>query len=154
MLNDWLTRCDVRDEHGRSAHLTPHQWRHTFATRLINKDVPQGVMQVLLDHESSQITAQYARITNQTVRRRWAQATNVNSRGELVSLDPGVDTTRPGPVGQDPIRHGDPDPSPRLLRDASAEVLPARERVPDLPVFMTDPEFLLELRGNWSRCRG
>jgi len=29
-LRDWLARCDVRDEHGRSVRLTPHQWRHTF----------------------------------------------------------------------------------------------------------------------------
>ena len=31
MLNYWLTSCDVRDEHGQLAALTPHQWRHTFA---------------------------------------------------------------------------------------------------------------------------
>ena len=43
-------RCDVRDEHGRPVHLTPHQWRHTFGTRLINRDVPQEVVRVLLDH--------------------------------------------------------------------------------------------------------
>jgi integrase len=29
-LRDWLARCDVRDEHGRTLHLTPHQWRHTY----------------------------------------------------------------------------------------------------------------------------
>ena len=40
-LRDWLGRCDVRDERGRRVHLTPHQWRHTFGTRLINCDVPQ-----------------------------------------------------------------------------------------------------------------
>jgi integrase len=27
-LYRWLERCDVRDEHGRPARLTPHQWRH------------------------------------------------------------------------------------------------------------------------------
>ena len=49
----------------------PHQWRHTFACRLINRDVPQEVIRVLLDHESTQMTAHYARITDQTVRRHW-----------------------------------------------------------------------------------
>ena len=29
-LYKWLARCDIRDEHGRPAHLTPHQWRHTL----------------------------------------------------------------------------------------------------------------------------
>ncbi len=28
-LYRWLEHCDVRDEHGRPVHLTPHQWRHT-----------------------------------------------------------------------------------------------------------------------------
>jgi Phage integrase family len=69
-------------------HLTPHQWRHTFACRLINCDVPQEVVRILLDHESSQMTAHYARITDQTVRRRWEQATKVNVKGERVSIDP------------------------------------------------------------------
>jgi len=94
MLNRWLTDCDVRDEHGQPARLTPHQWRHTFACRLINRDVPQEVVRVLLDHESTQMTAHYARITNQTVRRRWEQATKVNINGEHITLDPD------GPLGQ------------------------------------------------------
>ena len=33
-LIDWLRICDIRDELGRPVHLTPHQWRHTFGTRL------------------------------------------------------------------------------------------------------------------------
>jgi hypothetical protein len=38
MLRRWPATCDIRDEHGRSVRLTPHQWRHTFACRLINRD--------------------------------------------------------------------------------------------------------------------
>ena len=30
MLHRWLDSCDIRDEHDRPVHLTPHQWRHTF----------------------------------------------------------------------------------------------------------------------------
>lgn len=41
MLGRWLETCEIRDEHGRPVHLTPHQWRHTFACRLINRDVPR-----------------------------------------------------------------------------------------------------------------
>jgi integrase len=88
MLRRWLAACDLRDEHGQPVHLTPHQWRHTFATRLINRDVPQEVIRVLLDHESTQMTAHYAKITDQTVRRRWEAATKVNIKGERVTLDP------------------------------------------------------------------
>lgn len=40
-LNRWLADCEIRDEQGELAHLTPHQWRHTFACRLINRAVPK-----------------------------------------------------------------------------------------------------------------
>ncbi len=60
-LSRWLERCDIRDEHGQAVHLTPHQWRHTLGTRLINRDVPQEVVRRILDHDSHQMTAHYAR---------------------------------------------------------------------------------------------
>lgn len=94
MLGRWLETCEIRDEHGRPVHLTPHQWRHTFACRLINRDVPQEVVRVLLDHDSHRMTSHYARITDQTVRRHWEQATKVHINGERVTLDP------EGPLGQ------------------------------------------------------
>jgi integrase len=86
LLNRWLADCDIRDEHGQPVRPTPHQWRHTFASRLINRDVPQEVVRVLLDHESTEMTAHYARITDQTVRRRWEQATkDVDVSGATVA---------------------------------------------------------------------
>jgi integrase len=60
MLNRWLASCDIRQE----------------------------VVRVLLDHDSMQMTAHYARITDQTVRRRWEEATRVNIKGEQVTIDP------------------------------------------------------------------
>ena len=87
-LTLWLQRCDVRDEYGRAVHLTPHQWRHTFGTRLINRDVPQEVVRVLLDHSSGEMTAHYARLHDTTVRRHWEQARKVDIKGEEVSIDP------------------------------------------------------------------
>jgi hypothetical protein len=87
-LRLWLADVDVRDEHGRRVHPTPHQWRHTFATRLINRDVPQEVVRVLLDHDSHMMTAHYARLNEKTVRRHWEAARKVNIRGEEVALAP------------------------------------------------------------------
>ena len=87
-LTMWLERCEVRDEHGRPVHLTPHQWRHTFGTRLINRDVPQEVVRVLLDHSSGEMTAHYARLHDTTVRRHWERARKVNIQGEQVVIDP------------------------------------------------------------------
>jgi integrase len=145
MLDRWLRTCDVRDEHGRPVHLTPHQWRHTFATRLINRDVPQEVIRVLLDHESAQMTALYAKITDQTVRRQWEQATKVNINGERVTLDPA------GPLAQAQwakTRYGI---ATQALPNGYCG-LPIQKSCPHAnacltcPVFITGPEFLPELR--------
>ena len=145
MLNRWLDTCDVRDEHGGPVHLTPHQWRHTFACRLINRDVPQEVVRVLLDHSSTQMTAHYAKITDQTVRRRWEQATRVNISGERVAIDPG------GPLAQAQwakTRYGI---ATQTLANGYCG-LPVQRQCPHAnacltcPVFITGPEFLPELR--------
>jgi len=87
-LYRWLERCDVRDEHGQPVRLTPHQWRHTLGTRLINRDVPQEVVRKILDHDSPAMTSHYARLHDTTVRRHWEQARKVNVQGEAVTLDP------------------------------------------------------------------
>lgn len=88
VLNPWLERCDIRDANGQPVHLTPHQWRHTLGTRLINRDVPQEVVRKILDHDSHEMTAHYARLHDTTVRRHWEKARKVNISGEKVSLDP------------------------------------------------------------------
>jgi integrase len=87
-LREWLQQCDIRDENGRPVHLTPHQWRHTLGTRLINNDVPQEVVRKLLDHDSPAMTSHYARLHDTTVRRHWEKARKVNISGETVTLDP------------------------------------------------------------------
>ena len=69
-------------------HLTPHQWRHTLGTRLINRDVPQEVVRRILDHDSSQMTAHYARLHDTTVRRHWEAARKVDITGATVTVDP------------------------------------------------------------------
>lgn len=87
-LYRWLALCDVRDAHGRPVRLTPHQWRHTLGTRLINRDVPQEVVRRILDHDSPQMTAHYARLHDTTVRRHWEAARKVDIAGALVAIDP------------------------------------------------------------------
>ena len=149
-LNFWLATCEIRDQHGRPAHLTPHQWRHTFACRLINRDVPQEVIRVLLDHESTQMTAHYARITDQTVRRRWEAASKVNIKGERVTIDP------EGPLAQAQwakTRYG---MATQTLPNGYCG-LPLQRTCPHAnacltcPVFLTGPEFLPELREQHQR---
>ena len=93
VLYRWLDDCDIRDEHGRPVHLTPHQWRHTLGTVLINRDVPQHVVQKILDHDSPQMTALYARLSDKTVRDHWEKARKVDAAGQPVQISPD------GPLG-------------------------------------------------------
>jgi integrase len=90
----WLEDCDIRDEHGQPVHLTPHQWRHTLGTALINRDVPQHVVQKILDHDSPLMTAHYARLSDTTVRQHWERARKVNAEGRPVQITPD------GPLGE------------------------------------------------------
>ena len=87
-LHRWVKRCDVRDEHGVPVHIVPHSFRHTFGTRLINRDVPQEVVRRILDHDSHVMTAHYARLSDTTIRRHWEAARKVNINGETITLDP------------------------------------------------------------------
>ena len=145
MLGRWLETCEIRDEHGRPVHLTPHQWRHTFACRLINRDVPQEVVRVLLDHDSHRMTSHYAKITDQTVRRHWEQAIKVNIKGERVTLEPGglLDQAQWAKT-----RYG---MATQTLSNGYCG-LPIQKSCPHAnacltcPVFLSGPEFLPELR--------
>jgi integrase len=88
-LARWLADCEIRDASGRPAHVTPHQFRHTLATRLVNNEVPLDTVRRLLDHNSPEMTARYAQIKDQTLRREWERyQQRINVRGEVVPLDP------------------------------------------------------------------
>ncbi len=144
-LRDWLGRCDVQDEQGRSVHLTPHQWRHTFGTRLINRDVPQEVVRVLLDHSSGEMTAHYARLHDTTVRRHWEAARKVNTKGEAVTIDPG------GPLAEANWAKQRLGRATQALSNGFCG-LPVQKTCPHAnacltcPMFVTTPEFLPQHR--------
>jgi hypothetical protein len=144
-LHAWLKACDVRDEHGRLVKVTPHQFRHTLGTRLINRDVPQEVVRRILDHDSHAMTAHYARLTDTTIRRHWEQARKVNISGQPVSLDP------VGPLAEAAWA------KQRLSRMTQALSngycgLPVQKTCPHAnacltcPMFITTPEFLPQHR--------
>jgi hypothetical protein len=91
------------------------------------------------------MTSHYAKITDQTVRRRWEQATKVNINGERVTFDPD------GPLGQAQwakTRYG---MATQTLSNGYCG-LPVQKSCPHAnacltcPVFLSGPEFLPELR--------
>jgi len=85
-FGQWLTRLNLTDEHGNQVKVTPHQFRHTFGTRLINQDVPQHIVQKLMDHVSPEMTNHYARLHDKTLRAAWAKARKINAEGSEVQL--------------------------------------------------------------------
>jgi integrase len=87
-LRRWARTLDLRDQHGEPLTLQPHAFRHTYATTLVNKDVDLFSVQALLDHDSPEMTWRYARMSQETLRRKWEQAQQrINIRGEIVPLD-------------------------------------------------------------------
>lgn len=60
----------------------------TLPVTSFNRDVPQEVVRKILDHDSPEMTAHYARLHDTTVRRHWERARKVNASGETVTLDP------------------------------------------------------------------
>ncbi|WP_327388155.1 tyrosine-type recombinase/integrase [Streptomyces sp. NBC_01207] len=144
-MHQWLKACDVRDEHGRLVKVTPHQFRHTLGTRLINRDVPQEVVRRILDHDSHMMTAHYARLSDTTIRRHWEQARKVDVTGQTVALDP------EGPLAEASWA------KQRLGRVTQALPngfcgLPVQKSCPHAnacltcPMFVTTPEFLPQHR--------
>jgi hypothetical protein len=147
-----LERCDIRDEHGQPVRLTAHQWRHTFATRLINRDVPQEVVRVLLDHQTPAMTAHYARLSDQTVRRHWEQARKVNIAGERVTIDPD------SPLAEAAWTKHRVGLATQALPNGFCG-LPVQQTCPHAnacltcPVFITTPEFLDKHRQHREQTR-
>ena len=91
------------------------------------------------------MTSHYAKITDQTVRRHWEQATKVNIKGERVTLEPGglLDQAQWAKT-----RYG---MATQTLSNGYCG-LPIQKSCPHAnacltcPVFLTGPEFLPELR--------
>jgi integrase len=64
----WPQTIGLHDESGQTVSVAPHQFRHKLGSRMINKGVPQHVIQRLLGHASPQMTARYATSHDTTVR--------------------------------------------------------------------------------------
>ncbi|HET9896325.1 MAG TPA: tyrosine-type recombinase/integrase [Streptosporangiaceae bacterium] len=140
-LYRWLDTCDIRDEYGKPVHLTPHQWRHTLGTALINRDVPQHVVQKILDHDSPLMTAHYARLSDKTVREHWEKARKVNAEGQPVQIGPD------GPLGDAAWSKHRLSRATQALPNGYCElpmvrVCPHANSCLTCPMFVTTAEFL------------
>lgn len=70
-LRRFAVVAGIVDDADRQVALTAHQWRHTFATELINQGVRLEVVKQLLDHSSLEMSSHYARLLDRTIRAEW-----------------------------------------------------------------------------------
>lgn len=76
--------------------LTAHQFRHTIATRMLNEDVPEWVVQRFLGHESPEMTARYATLHDKTLREHFDRFQHrVTAAGQVLQL-----------IAEEPISEG------------------------------------------------
>ncbi len=93
-LARWEQAIGLHDEAGQPVRVTAHQFRHTLGTRMINRGVPQHVVQQLLGHASPLMTARYATLHDDTVRREFEQyqQQRVDVTGRRLEFDPSATT--------------------------------------------------------------
>lgn len=96
VVKSYVRKAEIRDGDGRLATwVHPHLFRHHLGTSMVNDGVPLPVIQKVLDHASMNMTARYAHLHDETLRKeitRWQERINV--RGERVALP------TEGPLGQ------------------------------------------------------
>jgi integrase len=86
-LTKWLAGLELVDAHGAPATVTPHQFRHTLGTRMINEDIPLEVIRRMLDHGSLSMTQVYARLSDRKLREHFDTFhERINRRGEKLTL--------------------------------------------------------------------
>lgn len=96
IVKAYVRKAEIRDSHGRLAvWVHPHRFRHHLGRSMVNEGVPLSVIQRVLDHASIEMTARYAHLDDETVKREILSFHDrVNVRGERIALP--VD----GPLGQ------------------------------------------------------
>lgn len=70
-LNKLAELHTISDENGKHWHFTPHQFRHTVATRMANRGVSPILIQKFLGHDSPNMTLKYIALHDETERREF-----------------------------------------------------------------------------------
>src|SRR5947207_10354536 len=98
---------------------------------MVNDNIPLTVIQDVLDHGSVEMTARYARMRDETVRRavrRWHE--RVNIRGERIALPIDGPLEQAAWMKERIARQAGA--AQWILRAAAGAVMPAPERLPEL----------------------
>lgn len=88
-IHRWVKALGLRETDGSPVKVTPHRFRHTFATEMLEKGVPIEVVKELLGHRNLASTQIYATVTDRRLREEWEKSQVVNVRGEVIGLPDG-----------------------------------------------------------------
>ncbi len=150
-VTKWLAGLELVDAQGAPVTVTPHQFRHTLGTRMINEEIPLEVIRRMLDHGSLSMTQVYARLSDRKLREHFDNFhERINRRGEKVTLQ------RDGVLGEATWT------KERLARARQALPngycgLPLQQRCPhpnaclSCESFLTDLTFLAQHRDHLAR---
>lgn len=72
-----LKDLDIRNSDGSIYIFRPHEYRHTFATNLLDKEVPFTVIQKLLHHNSPEMSLVYTQLTDSRKRKKYMEFVNL-----------------------------------------------------------------------------
>lgn len=64
---------DIRTSEGNLYNFRPHEYRHTFATNLLDRNVPFAVIQKLLHHKSPEMSLNYVEITGKRRKNKYIE---------------------------------------------------------------------------------
>jgi integrase/ferredoxin len=88
VIERYVRTAEIRTAAGELAlDVHPHLFRHHLGTSMVNENIPLTVIADVLDHGSTEMTARYARLHDQTIKRevtRWHE--RINIRGERIAL--------------------------------------------------------------------
>ena len=98
-------------------------------------------MQKILDHDSPQMTAHYAKLSDKTVREHWERSRKVGASGQPVRINPGGPLGDAAWTGTAAVPRNAVAPE-RLLPAPGYQDLSACEPCLTCPMFATTAEFL------------
>jgi len=75
-LNELAEKKNIADENGDIFRFKPHQFRHTYAVKLLNGGADILTVQELLAHASPEMTLRYAKLLDETKRKAFESVVN------------------------------------------------------------------------------
>jgi len=96
-LNKLAIERNIKDDAGQIYHFRMHQFRHTYAVKMLNSGADILTVQHLLAHSSPEMTMRYAKLLDTTKRRVFEEAMkqglfSFDLNGEMKQIEPNEET--------------------------------------------------------------